>query len=63
MKEDDRLPEYPRMMVAFDPIPGCDSVERLRDLWSHPLMQDKWAAVVKVTLTLLVFLQARIKKY
>ena len=34
-------------LVPFVPLPGCDSAERILDLWSHPLLQHKYASVVK----------------
>jgi len=34
-------------LVPFVPLPGCDTAERILDLWSHPLLQHKYTNVVK----------------
>jgi hypothetical protein len=36
-----------RLLVPLDTIPGSASATDLIDLWSHPLLADKWRAIVR----------------
>ena len=34
------------LLVPYDPLPGCNTCDSIQDLWWHPLMGAKWAAVI-----------------
>jgi hypothetical protein len=40
-------PRCLRLVVPLDTLPGCTSAQGIMDLWSHPLLQDKWKAIVR----------------
>jgi hypothetical protein len=40
-------PRCLRLVVPLDTLPGCTSAQGITDLWSHPLLQDKWKAIVR----------------
>lgn len=40
-------PRSLRLVVPLDTLPGCTSASGITDLWSHPLLQDKWKAIVR----------------
>mgnify|MGYP000285063461 CR=1 FL=1 len=42
----DPHPRSLRLIVALDTLPGCSTTDAITDLWSHPLLQDKWKSVV-----------------
>jgi hypothetical protein len=44
---DDPHPRTLRLIVPMDTLPGCTSATGIMDLWSHPLLQDKWKAIVR----------------
>ena len=46
---DELHPRSLRLVVPLDTLPGCSSATGIVDLWSHPLMQDKWKPIVRKT--------------
>ena len=41
----EKLPQILRLLVPIPLLPGMDSVSKLFDLWSHPLLGEKWACI------------------
>ena len=35
------------LVVPYEPMPGCDSVDLIQELWTHPLLQKKYAPMIK----------------
>ena len=42
-----QTPSYVRMVVPMDILPGCVTVDSIKDLWWHALLGEKWSAMVK----------------
>jgi hypothetical protein len=40
-------PRSLRLVVPLDTLPGCSSATGIMDLWSHPLLMDKWKPIVR----------------
>lgn len=36
-----------KLLVPFEPLPGCDTPALIEDLWRHPLIGGKWDTLVK----------------
>eukprot|EP00973_Karenia_brevis_P056687 7885977-Karenia_brevis.AAC.1 len=45
--DDPSCPAHVRLLVPMETFPEGQSLETIRDLWWHPLMSDKYAAVVR----------------
>ena len=37
------------LAVPYEPLPGCDDVAIIQELWNHTLMLKKWSFLVKAT--------------
>jgi hypothetical protein len=44
---EDMRPRTLRLLVPLDTLPGSSSAAGILDLWSHPLLQDKWKPIVR----------------
>ena len=38
-----------KLVVPYDPMSGCSSVETLQELWTHPCLQNKFKPFIKST--------------
>ena len=40
-------PPYVKLLVPMDLFPGCTTFRQIADLWSHALLREKWAPLVR----------------